>query len=307
MTAAPVTIRDRLPKNLVEPVEPIEIELGDDVQWGVYEITPHVARYWLTLNTQNPRNINPRTVMDYARDITADAWPLNFQPITFRKNGSLDNGQHRLEAIVAANKPIISLVVWGVDDDVYDTVDIGLKRSAAQIVSVENPRYAAFMSAAAALIWKLEQPNPQRALHDTRLGPTMHERLDILRQHPELYDSVEHILSRCRNVTRIAASTSVSHIIHYYGTKTRGRTAADRFFFYLNTGIAPEGEPPLTANHPAYRLRETLTRLKAEQRKVRQPYAYGLWLVAWNAFATGEMLRRLTPLDYETNPDLTIL
>jgi hypothetical protein len=135
----------------------------------------------------------------------------------------------------------------------------------------------------------------------------MHERLVVLQQHPDLFESIEFFMSKCRHASRIAASTSVAHIVHYYGTKNHGRKAADRFFMYLNTGLAPEGEPPLTANHPAYRLREMLMRIKQEQRRVRQPHAYALWVPAWNAFATGETLRRLAPLDYETNPDLSIL
>lgn len=299
------------------PTEPLEVELDDDVQMGVYVITPEVAAYWLDQNnTDNVRRIQPRIVEEYARDIINDAWPLNFQPITFRRNGSLDNGQHRLAAVIKAQKPITCLVVWGVDDTVYDTVDIGLRRTAGQIIAVENPRYANFMAAAATLLWRLDQPNPQRLLLDVSIRPTIHDRMMILdkyniidEDHPNgrLFASVEYLPSRCGNVWRSSGSSSVAIVFHFRGTQTRGRRAADRFFHLLNTGLAAEGEPALTATHPAYRLREKLQKIKRNQIKVRQPFVYGLWLNAWNAYATGEPMRSLHPLDYTTNPDLTIL
>lgn len=307
MTAAPVTVKTHPPKKLVEPAEPIEIEMGDDVRMGVFEITPAVARYWLTFNTANARNPIPRTIQEYARDIKHDAWLLNFQPITFRKDGSLDNGQNRLEAVIEADKAILSLVVWGVDPEAASTVDIGQKRTASQIIGATNPRYAAHMASASALIWRLEQPNPQRALLDNGIRPTMHDRLEVLGRHKNLILSMEYTMSKCGQLMKFAGSTATAQIFHYYGTRNHGEVATNRFFQLLNTGLAKEGDPALTANHPAYRLREALMKIKREQRRVRQPYVYALWLPAWNAYVSGDLVKRLIPADFTENPDLTIL
>jgi hypothetical protein len=306
MTAAPVTEKPQRAKKLVQPAEPVEIDMGEDVRWGVFEITPDVARYWLTFNTNNPRHPIPRTIGEYARDIRNNAWLLNFQPITFRKDGSLDNGQNRLEAIVEADKPILSLVVWGVDPEASSTVDIGQKRTATQIIGATNPRYAAHMASAAALIWRLEYPNPQRALLDNGIRPTMHDRLDVLDRHKNLFDSIEYVMAKCGSLMKFAGSTATAHVFHYFGAQNHGKVATNRFFQLVNTGLAAEGEPPLTAKHPAYRLRETLQKIRREQQRIRQPYIYALWLPAWTAYINGDLMPRLNPVDYTQNPDLTI-
>lgn len=69
-------------------------------------VTPEQANEWLTWKNPNNRNLNERTAKIYARDMLAGEWKQSSQGIAFNTKGELTNGQHRLKAIVIANKPI---------------------------------------------------------------------------------------------------------------------------------------------------------------------------------------------------------
>ena len=95
-------------------------------------ITPDIAREYLTHNTDNYRPYSRQKASAYAMDIKNGNWQLNGEAITFRNNGVLANGQHRLNAVIMAGLPITSLVVYGVDDDVV-AYDIGKSRTLPEI------------------------------------------------------------------------------------------------------------------------------------------------------------------------------
>lgn len=80
-------------------------------------ITPKQAAEWLACNTKN-RGLAPRRVQAIARDIEAGRWNVNESltaPIIIGADGVLANGQHRLNAIVKAGKPVTAFVVHGME------------------------------------------------------------------------------------------------------------------------------------------------------------------------------------------------
>ena len=71
----------------------------------VEKITPELAREYLKKNTDNYRKLARGTVRNYAEDIKNGRWELNGETIVFAESGVLQDGQHRLAAIIQANKP----------------------------------------------------------------------------------------------------------------------------------------------------------------------------------------------------------
>lgn len=76
-------------------------------------ITPDDAKRYLENNVKN-RNISPATVNAYARDMVFNNWRLNGETISFLETGELQNGQHRLNAVIKSNTPTWFVVVRGV-------------------------------------------------------------------------------------------------------------------------------------------------------------------------------------------------
>lgn len=98
------------------------------VQYEIVQVAPAQARLWLGRNADN-RRIRQAGVGRYARDMAAGAWVENGAAIVFAEDGTLLDGQHRLEACVAAQVPFTTLVVRNVPRVTQNTIDDGAKRT----------------------------------------------------------------------------------------------------------------------------------------------------------------------------------
>ena len=100
-------------------------------------ITPEFAEKLLEKNTSN-RNLRRDHVATLARDMIEGAWRLNNDAICIANDGALLNGQHRLNAIIKAGKPIKMLVAEGFAPETYKVLDGGAKRSVADQMNITN-------------------------------------------------------------------------------------------------------------------------------------------------------------------------
>ena len=99
-------------------------------------ITPKQAQQWLSESNINNRRLSEKTVTLYAREISAGRWALNHQGIAFYKDGSLADGQHRLAAIVRANKDVSILVTTELEKDSYAGIDALRPRSLIDTIKI---------------------------------------------------------------------------------------------------------------------------------------------------------------------------
>lgn len=92
------------------------------VTYQVETITPEIARELLKHNRVNRNISNNRVVYQYAEDMKSGKWQLNYEPIHIYEDGSVANAQHRLSAVIIADRPVQFLVVRNVPLDVtiYD-------------------------------------------------------------------------------------------------------------------------------------------------------------------------------------------
>lgn len=84
--------------------------------WGVaiIDVTPDLALEMLARNYEDQRHQKAHLVRKLASDITGGRWELTHQGIAFDMDGTLYDGQHRLQAVVTADKPASMLVFFGV-------------------------------------------------------------------------------------------------------------------------------------------------------------------------------------------------
>lgn len=102
----------------------------------VEDITPIKAAVFLEKNDKN-RKLSQKVVNRYAADMTAGRWEENGEPICISEDGTLKNGQHRLNAIIKANITVRMLVVYDVKSNIHE-YDRGEKRSVANILELNN-------------------------------------------------------------------------------------------------------------------------------------------------------------------------
>ena len=106
--------------------------LAQQISISIETITPELARKFLLKNLGNPniknRTPHKRTVNSYVSDILNQRWKVGV-PIIFDTDDNLIDGKHRCLAIIKSDKPINSLILRGVDSNIFDSLDIGKKRT----------------------------------------------------------------------------------------------------------------------------------------------------------------------------------
>lgn len=116
------------------------------VEYEVVNVTPGQAELWLARNTDN-RRIRPASVARYARDMLAGRFVENGAGVCFAKDGTLLDGQHRLEAVVQTRAIVPMLIVRNLDRAVQDTIDDGSKRTLGDRFTFNGHQNAAVSAA----------------------------------------------------------------------------------------------------------------------------------------------------------------
>ena len=101
-------------------------------------VTPTLAKQMLEANTSN-RRVRENVVLQYANDMISDRWKENTaEMIKVSATGVILDGQHRLYAIIKANKPIYLHIATNLPDEVFDVLDTGSRRNAADVFMVQG-------------------------------------------------------------------------------------------------------------------------------------------------------------------------
>jgi hypothetical protein len=100
-------------------------------------ITPQIALQYLEKNN-NIRTPDLKRVTRLANSIKRGEWVTTHQGIAFNNIGQLVDGQHRLLAIVEANRAIELMVATGVDIDAVAEMDRNTPRDNAVLLGVNK-------------------------------------------------------------------------------------------------------------------------------------------------------------------------
>lgn len=107
---------------------------GDGIiQIQLTEVTPAMAKTWLTRNQHN-RSVRPAAVERYKAAILRGEHQLTHQGIAFDRENNLLDGQHRLIALSQCppSTKLKMFVTYGLDrDTVFPVLDDGMKRNHA--------------------------------------------------------------------------------------------------------------------------------------------------------------------------------
>jgi hypothetical protein len=238
-------------------------------------ITPGLASEMLKRNPDN-RHVKPVKAQHFASDMLNGRWAFNGEPIIVAKSGELNDGQHRLTALIEANTSLPFLVVFGIDRDSRTTIDQGSARTAGDYLAMEGFTYTALAATTARYIIAYERSGGRN------LGP----RTQITNSE---------VLSRVRGDNRIieSAAYAMRHIKGYKHLVAQSVIAAAH---YLLTDIHPaEAEAYLDQvclgenirrGDPAFAVRSALI----GERKYRSD-ALEIVFHGWNRFRSSQTLQ----------------
>lgn len=259
------------------------------VSCKVETITPAKARQILKGNTHN-RPLNEDFVLSLAQAIESGEWKLNGESIIIADDGSVIDGQHRLEAIVLSGKAIASLVARGVDPAAFETVDVGMKRTAGHMLAIDGEKNCNALASAASHAWRYENDR----LFGTGRGarPRTAQLRQWIKANPGIRDSLAIAMKAHPVLT-----TGLGGALHFLFAK-KDRAAADLFFEKLASG---EG---LRKTQGVYLFRERLLANKGSRVKMTTPLILALAIKAFNAHCNGDNLRCLKWAETEDFPKI---
>lgn len=243
-------------------------------QFNVVEITPAMAAEWMARNHHN-RALRERVAQVYAADIEAGDWQWTGETIKFAADGTLLDGQHRLRAIVIADRPVKMLVVHGLDMEAQRDVDRGVPRKFPDVLKLRNEENVVTLAAVVRRVhnWQLGHRRSFANIGDT----TVAQLLRTLDQHPELRE-VAIEANRIASHSDLPASV-VGVCLWAFDELDTGDSR--HFFDRLVDGTGH------TKGDPIYELRRTLAGTKEVRGERSQTYLAAITIKAWNAYRQG--------------------
>jgi hypothetical protein len=269
----------------VEPAEARKLgELRKKLRWTIANppadlakkmtITPDLAAVMLERNADDEWRNRPQSERGQARYVKAmkRGWKLTGEPIIFSKSGRLLNGQHRLTACTQAQANFDCLVVFGIDDDAFKFMDVGITRTAAHIFAIEDiPNYAQVAAVCRLLYGYFTKSN-----WDGRAPEVENDQLLAFYDH---HKDVQDSLTVARHLYQAKLlPIRWGGFVHYVSAQ-KSRSDADLFWDQVASGVGFSGK-----NSAAYLIRKRLFENAAEAKKVDQVYLGAFSVMAWNSF-----------------------
>jgi hypothetical protein len=261
------------------------------------EIGPAKAQEYLALNRVGNRHITRRRVEALARDMESLRFvELNGDTIKFTADGKLADGQHRLSALILAGKTYRFLVVRGVTEEAFSTIDAGKPRAVSDWLSMaDTPFYVPHyhVPVASALRWVLMWDTYQNFL--SKEVTTTAQRLEALKRYPGLG---AYVISYAGGKSGLRMSASMLGACHFIINR-QNKELAEEFMRALVDGLE------LKAGDPAHTVRQWIIRNRTSNTSNRFTQFCGhLILRAWNMWRRGEKVANIK--SPETRPDVPL-
>ena len=250
-------------------------------------VTPTDAREWLDTKNSRNRPVSQFVVDKYVQQIKTGRWKANGQGIIFGKSGQLLDGQHRLKAVVQAGKPIQTMVVYGVEDDAFDTIDDVHGRTLADVFAIRGEANSQIVAAAVRFVWEYAtgQIVSRKASRATIATKQLLEKM--LDNHPRVRQSARFVCMLKSRPGGIMVGVGLAAGLHYLFALIDEKKA-DEFMTQFQSGLN------LSEGHPVALLRQRLIAARSEKSTKLSPEAvYAYVVLAWNAFVKDQPLKRM--------------
>jgi hypothetical protein len=244
-------------------------------------ITPQTAVEMLNQN-QNNRPISETQVSHLTRAIKEGDWKVNGDMVRISKTGKVIDGQHRLLAVIRSKMAIDSWMIEGLDDDVFDTIDIGKKRSVADTLSCRGEKNTTSLASALKLTARYFAGKVEASM--------VFSTTDIekeLEKHPEMRDCIFS-----SSILKGLISPSVLNTCNYLFQK-KCKTLARLFFERLISG------EDLKKGDPVHALRERLVQNAGSKAKLKDAHVFALSIKAFNYFCLGTKATHLKLMEQD--------
>ncbi len=229
----------------------------------------------LTYNTGN-RKITRRKLDVLIRQMRSGEFENKGEPIIISAEGILNNGQHRLLAVVEAEAAVDMDVRFGIPRRAFTKTDTGAPRSGGDVLTIAGVAHGGMVSSAVRLLILY-----RRGLPDSIREFVSND--EIARAYTR-WSGIAEVAERVNayNFPKGIRSTSLLATA-YLASRSPGKAKLDDWLHTLATGL------DATRDNPAYQLRERLMRGVEAPIGTREGLLerFALMIKSWNLYIIG--------------------
>lgn len=283
MTAATLFSKAKAQANAVRPVVQQVDRLDAWISRASRErflvetpVTPELAARLLERNQEN-RTTSPLAVQQFAAAMLRGEWALNGQNIIVSDTGELNDGQHRLQAVVAAGIPVELGIQFGVSRESRATLDTGRKRTLGDHLAMAGYQNTMALAATVRLAWCYDAE-----LWSLSDSPSVEQTFRYIETYPE----VGAFISRGSGIGAEFKTSGSQFAFAAFVCARVNRPVASELLDRVHDGLG------LTAaNLPTARVRERLMMHLTGRRKFCRNEPSAVFIKAFNAALNGRRMR----------------
>ena len=254
-------------------------------------ITPALAEKLLALNTHN-RPLRKALTAQYVAEIQSGNWRVTHQGVALDVTPALQDGQHRLSAIVETGKGQDMYVAVGMPVDNFSVVDTGANRKYSDVLALSGFSDAFNLGACARLVYLYLNKDfaSTYKVNNTTV-------LETVSEDPDGFTTALHWGARCAYGFFLTKSAAAAGF--YLIARVNLKTPVNEFFTDLVEGTG------MSTGDPRLVLRRWSTNSYKEAGRRSGPEQLALLLKCWNAWCEGRELRNLAWKKAEPMPRVT--
>lgn len=261
-------------------------------------VTPEKALEILKTNKRN-RPLKKNWVMFFADQMDRGLWKFNGESIIISADNVLLDGQHRLAAVVKSNKSQKFIIVYGIDQEAFNTIDVGTARTAGDMLSIDNVKNGNKIAGIIKVHEVLKRNNYQTGHGASRLKLSKQEIVYTFREDEEFWNEMLVIARRYYSKLKILSVRSIGGYYAYLIKEKKHDVSVVNGFF--NQLFYFQG----AENNSINILRDKLLKEVTGRHKMTTKYKHAMIVKAWNAYIKGKEYKTLSyNIENEPMPEL---
>jgi hypothetical protein len=232
-----------------------------------------LAEVALELNTGN-RRLNRRKVDQLVRQMQSGEFENTGEPIIISEDGIINNGQHRLVAVVEADAVLDMDVRFGIPRKAFSKTDTGTSRSSADVLTIKGVKTGSLVSSAVRLLILY-----QRGLPESIRGFVSND--EVARGFDEWRDIEDVVAAVNAHAFPKAVRSTPLYATAFMASRSPQKAKLEKWLDAVATGLE------VGRDSPAYQLRERLLRGIDSPIGTRegQLERFALMIKSWNLWA----------------------
>lgn len=243
MALARLKVIDHPPTELTDKIKSM-VESGISASMLDVNITSQVANMLLRYNAAGlggtNRKLRQKEVAHWASIMLDGQWVNTGEPIILSDDKTLNDGQHRLSAVIQANVDVAMDIRFGVPRQAFLTTGVGKLRTAADALTIAGYSSEFNLSGTCRLIIGYQKGLPGGA----RMRARPPEVIDLITRFPAIKDAAAMLAMAGKRLR-----TASLQVLAFFALHSANRATVETFFEIIQTGV---GVGKQTAAHQLY-------------------------------------------------------